>query len=285
MKTIESYIAEKTNTQIRFQEFGVGKFALIPTKSGLKKAIKKGLVLIDGKKAQTSTFIHGGEHIELLQLENKQQKQFIKELLVLHEDEHLAVVLKPCGISVSGNKFATIANCLAQNLKPSNQPDTTKPFPVHRLDYATSGLLLVGKTASARRALHEMFQRDEIQKTYHAVCVGQIKKQKGIIDSEIDEKPSLTEYQVLKSVSSEKYGALNLMELKPKTGRTHQLRKHLLSIGNPIMGDKKYFINELQHKGYGLYLHATRLSFTHPKTSKNMSFKSDLPKKFVRIFG
>lgn len=240
--------------------------------------------MIDGEKATTAQFIHGGEVIELLEEKITSKKAFIKQLEVLYEDEDLAVILKPNGILTSGNAFATIANCLEMNLKESCGADAVTPFPVHRLDYETSGLLLIGKTASSRRKLHDMFENDEITKTYHAVCVGRMEHTFGTIDSEIDGKPAFTSYQVLQSVASEKFDALHLVELHPKTGRTHQLRRHLLSIGNPIMGDKKYFLQDKQHKGYGLYLHATKLEFVHPISHQVLHIESVLPRKFTRIF-
>lgn len=284
MKTIQTHIAKKPTEKIRFQEYGVGIFDLIPTKSGLKKAVKKGLILINGEKATTAQFINGGEKIELLEEKSVSKKPFIKHLDVLFEDEDLAIIIKPNGILTSGNAFATIANCLEMNLKDSSRNDAVTPFPVHRLDYATSGLLLIGKTASCRRILHEMFEQNQITKTYHAVCVGKMRCSEGCIEEDLDGKPSVTNYKVLKSVISERFEALNLVELYPKTGRTHQLRRHLLLIGNPIMGDKKYFVQNKQHKGYGLYLHATKLELSHPISHKKLLVESDLPKKMLRIF-
>lgn len=284
MKITERTIAEKPDKPLRFQEFGAGLFITVPTRSALKKAIKKGLVLIDGQPATTAKFIHGGEVIELIECEVAPGKRFEKVLKVLYEDDYLAVILKPKGISTSGNRFATISNCLEMNLKPSPESDATIPFPVHRLDYDTSGLLIIGKTASVRRSLHDMFEKNQISKMYHAVCVGHFKKKEGFINSEIDGKEAFTLYKVLKSVPSERFDNLNLVELKPQTGRTHQLRRHLLELGNPIMGDKKYFIEGKEHKGYGLYLHATSLEFRHPVTGKKLELSSELPKTFTRIF-
>ena len=285
MKIIEKNIATTPDSPMRFQEYGVGIFLMIPTKSALKKAIKKGLIRIDGDLATTATFIKGGEIIELIEEEKLITKPFIFNLNVLYEDDFLAIIFKTKGISTSGNSFATIANCLAMNLKESPEKDATTPFPVHRLDYDTSGLVLVGKTVSSRQKLHEMFENYLIQKTYHAVTVGNMKPNSGIIDQQVDEKEAVTHYKILKSVKSVKFDALNLVELKPKTGRTHQLRKHLLWIGNPIMGDKKYFLQDKQHKGNGLYLHATALEFNHPIKGEKIMVKSELPKSFMRIFG
>lgn len=202
---------------------------------------------------------------------------------VLFEDEYLAVIHKPAGILVSGNTFITIANALPQNLKKSKLSDATTPQPVHRLDFPTTGILLVGKTSSSIRALNQLFENHEIQKKYFAIAIGEMEKE-GTITSEIDEKESTSNYTVTKSVDSPRFEKLNLVELDPKSGRRHQLRKHLSSIGNPILGDKEYGIEGLVLNGKGLYLHAYSLEFTHPFTNEKMSLVDELPSKFTKIF-
>ena len=107
---------------------------------------------------------------------------------------------------------------------------------------------------------------------------------KGKITSNIDDKPSKTFYKVKSSVVSKRFKTLNLVKLKPKTGKKHQLRKHLLSIGNPVLGDKDYTISNLILNGKGLYLHAYSLKFIHPFTQEKVSIKNKLPNKFKKIF-
>lgn len=193
------------------------------------------------------------------------------------------MIHKPAGILVSGNSFKTIANALAQNIQRSNLPDAAKPQPVHRLDYATTGVLLVGKTSSSIRALNKMFEDKKIEKTYYAVTIGEMNDQ-GKITSKIDDKKSQSNYKVFESVSSKRFGRLNLVKLKPQTGRRHQLRKHLSSINNPILGDKEYGIENLILNGKGLYLHAYSLNFTHPFTNKQVYLKDEFPQRFKKIF-
>ena len=284
MQLTETHIVEKLEKPIRFQEYGVGIFNTIPTKSGIKKAIKKELIFIDGNVASTSKFISGGEKIELYQSEKSSTFERLKlDLEVLFEDDYLAIIYKPAGILVSGNKFVTIANGLTQNLKKSNQPDAVKPQPVHRLDYPTSGLLLIGKTSTAITELGKLFEEKEIQKTYFAISIGKMNPE-GIINSLVDYKNALTEFEVLKSVVSERFEFLNLVKLLPKTGRKHQLRKHLLAIENPILGDKEYFLQDKILNGKGLFLHAATLEFTHPFTKEKMTISKELPKKITKIF-
>ena len=284
MNLVETHIAIPLEKPIRLQEYAVGIFKNLPTKSGIKKAIKKELILVDGSKTSTAQFIKGGEKIELFSSENEDEfKRLQLDLEVLFEDDFLAIIYKPAGILVSGNSFATIDNALSQNLKKSSKIDAVRPRPVHRLDYPTSGLLLIGKTSSSIIALNKLFENKEIQKTYHAITIGKMNP-KGVIDFPIDDKKSFTEYEVLQSEKSERFDFLNLVKLTPKTGRKHQLRKHLLAIDNPILGDKEYFKNGLILNGKGLYLHASTLEFRHPFTKEKISITKENPKKFKKIF-
>ena len=284
MTISETHKVPKLEKSIRLQEYGVGIFKTIPTKSGLKKALKKKLILVDGKIATTALFISGNELIELYKKgKDTTFKQFDFELDILFEDDYLAVIYKPSGILVSGNSFATIDNALLQNVTKSTLFDAVRPRPVHRLDYPTSGLLLTGKTNSSIIALNQLFENKEIKKTYHAINIGKM-NEKGEINFPVDAKNAFTSYQVLKTVISERFNFLNLVELTPKTGRKHQLRKHLLAINNPILGDKEHFTDGLILNGKGLYLHASALKFKHPFTKEIINITKELPKKFKKIF-
>ena len=106
----------------------------------------------------------------------------------------------------------------------------------------------------------------------------------GTIDYPIDDKPAQTDFKVVKTVASPRFGSLNLVRLTPWTGRRHQIRKHLAAIGNPILGDKDYGKEGLILNGKGLYLHAYSLGITHPLTLEEMEFKSELPIRFGKIF-
>ncbi|WP_299254888.1 RluA family pseudouridine synthase [uncultured Aquimarina sp.] len=254
------------------------------TKSALKKAIKKRFITVNDVIATSGIMLQGGECIRLcIPDEVSIPNRLIFPLKVLFEDDHLAVIHKPAGILVSGNKFKTITNALVQNIQQSNLPDATKPQPVHRLDYATTGILLVGKTSGSIRILNKMFEDKKIEKTYYAITIGEMNSG-GKITSEIEGKKSQSNYRVIESVFSKRFGKLNLVKLKPQTGRRHQLRKHLFSICNPILGDKAYGMAHLILKGKGLYLHAYSLSFIHPFTHKKVCFKDEFTQRFEKIF-
>jgi 23S rRNA pseudouridine1911/1915/1917 synthase len=284
MELKETHIVPKLENTIRFQEYAVGIFKIIPTKSGIKKAIKRKLIFINGNLASTSKYISGNEKIELFQPKDTTTfKKLELDIEVLFEDDYLAIVFKPSGILVSGNKFVTIANGLSKNLIKSTQYDAVKPQPIHRLDYHTSGVLLIGKTRSSINTLSKIFKNKEIKKTYFAITIGKMDA-KGILNFNIDTKNAMTEYEVLKSEPSKRFEYLNLVKLEPKTGRKHQLRKHLYTISNPILGDKEYYLKNSILKGKGMYLHAYSLDFRHPITEEKIIVCKELPKKFKKIF-
>ena len=282
---IETHKVPKLDNRIRLSDYTPGIFKNIFSKKGIKKAIKKGFVTIDGDVGYTSDYIVGGETIELFQSKTPQNKPTINIALeVVYEDEYLAIINKPSGIIVSGNKRYTLENALPNVLKKSGESDALhRPEPIHRLDYPTSGTILIGKTSQAVILLNTMFEERTIQKTYYAVTIG-LQNESGFIGTPIDEKPSKSEYNVISSLDSRKYESLNLVELTPHTGRRHQLRIHLASIGNPILGDINYGKEDLIGKGNGLYLHASSLGFKHPIIDKEVSAVIPLPKKFQKLF-
>ncbi len=283
MRLLETHIAKEQKKPIRIQEYAVGIFNTVATRSAVKKAIKKKLILVDNIPVTTAKIIVGGEKITLFSSEIKTTTKPLKlKLSVVFEDDYLAVIEKPPGILVSGNTFKTIDNALQQNLQKSKQPDAVRPRPVHRLDYPTTGVLLIGKTSSSILALNKLFENKEIKKIYHAITIGKMNS-KGYIKTDVDEKPATSNYNTIHTVKSKRFEFLNLVELLPETGRRHQLRNHLLSIGNPILGDQEYGIESLILKGKGLYLHASQLEFIHPFSGKKLSIKSTIPIKFKKI--
>ncbi len=282
---VESYIVPEMD-RVRLSDFfKADQFKTIHSRKAMKNAIKKGLVRINGEQGYTGDYISGGELIDIYQPKTQKIKASIDfSLDVLFEDDHLAVVNKPCGIVVSGNKQWTLENALAPNLVKSPKEDALqRPEPVHRLDYPTSGALLIAKTAQAVMRLNTLFEERQIAKTYIAVTIGLLNGS-GRISTPIDKKTASTEFTILHIIPSPKYTFLNLTELKPNSGRRHQLRIHMTEMGNPIFGDLKYGQEGLMLKGKGLYLHAFSLSFIHPFTSEAMNIHAPLPKKFIKLF-
>ncbi|RLD64685.1 MAG: RluA family pseudouridine synthase [Bacteroidetes bacterium] len=281
---LESIQVPKLEKAVRLSDLSSEYFRTINSRKAFKNTIKKGLVHINGSIGFTADFIYGGEEITVYESEIQPIKPSIElKIEVLYEDDYLAIVNKPAGIVVSGNKKWTLENALPGNLTLSSQSDAIAPEPIHRLDYPTSGVLLIGKTRSIIISLNKLFEERSIQKIYYAICIGEMKDQ-GLIEIDVDEKVSKTEFEVLERVNSPKYNFLNLVELKPHSGRRHQLRKHLSAIGNPILGDLLYGKEGLILKGKGLYLHALSLEFEHPITNDNIRVEAPLPKKYKKIF-
>ena len=284
MKICASHIVPALAKPQRLQDYVPNIFLVLPSKKGMKKAILKKRVLVNGEIGTSGLFLRGGEKIDLLEDKSQTPSSFVLELKVHFEDKYLAVIEKPSGIEVSGNKRQTILNALAQNLTTSSAVDSlVTPMPAHRLDYATSGLLLIGKTQGVLTALNAYFKEKTIKKTYYAITVGKMAKN-GLINTPVDDKDAVTVYEVEATLALENYAELNLVKLFPKTGRKHQLRKHLESLDRAILGDQLYKSTLPHPKVKGLHLHAAELSFTHPITHERINIKSPLLKKFTRWF-
>ncbi len=281
MRIIESHIVPAIAEKIRLQEYAVGIFKMLPSKSGLKKAIKKQEILLDGKVAQTSDWIEEHQRIDFIQKEAPVLKVFKLSLEVVFEDDHLAVINKVSGYPTSGNYFKTIEHALPYNLKISALSDALQyPLPVHRLDNPTSGLLIVAKTKSAQLKLHQDFEEIKIHKIYLALVTGKTPLQHSIL-TKIEDKEAETDFTTLKSFQ-QKGIFYSLLEVAPKTGRTHQIRIHLSTIGYPIVGDNLYGSGLDPFNKKGLYLAAIGLEFTHPIEKNKINLKLPLPSKFSK---
>lgn len=281
IKTQKTHIVPKGIDEIRLQNYAKEIFgAFIPSNKGIKKAIKRELITVNGKPSTTGYIICPGDEITLFRDELKPPKNYQLKLEIIHEDEHLTVILKPAGIPTSGNQFKTIQNALLFNLKETAGADALSwPKPVHRLDASTSGLLLIAKTKLAQMSLGQQFEEKTIQKQYHALVIGK-PEQAGEWKSDIEGKFAHTSYVTLQTVPSLRNESLSLVELHPHTGRTHQLRIHLSEAGFPIMGDKLYGTEGEIFKGKGLFLSSTGVKFIHPFTREQLSFEVDIPPKF-----
>jgi len=266
---LETHTVPSTINDVRLSDYAVGIFQIISTRKGIKKAIKRGWVWIDGVPANTGRWVQAGQIIQLIEPEQKLIKVFELHLPILFEDEYMAVIDKPAGIVVSGNQYRTIQNALPLPC----------PMPAHRLDHATSGLLIIAKTRKARVVLGTQFEDKQIKKKYQAIVIGQTPVS-GAIDFPIDGKITHTRFEKNQIVRSLKNDYLTLLDLYPTTGRTHQLRIHLANSGWPILGDKLYGIKGMILKKKGLFLTAVGLSFTHPITQQMMNITKAAPAKF-----
>jgi tRNA pseudouridine32 synthase/23S rRNA pseudouridine746 synthase len=201
---------------------------------------------------------------------------------VVHGDAACIVVVKPAGLLSVPGRGEHLQDCVASRV----QAMFDDALVVHRLDMATSGLMLFARGAGAQRALSIAFAAREVHKRYVAVVDGLIERDCGAIDLPLmadwpnrpkqkadreHGKPSLTRYRVL---ARDAAARTTRVELEPVTGRAHQLRVHLLSLGHPILGDALYAPPEVQARADRLLLHASALRFTHPVSGTPMAFES-----------
>lgn len=204
-------------------------------------------------------------------------------MYALHEDDHLLVLEKPPGLLCVPGRGEDKQDCLSARVQ-AQWPDA---LIVHRLDMATSGLVVMARGAAMQRALSEAFARREVHKRYEAIVDGvlPLSDEWSVIDAPLmadwprrplqkidpEGKPSVTRWRGLHALPAR--GATHVL-LEPVTGRSHQLRVHLLSIGHPILGDALYGNEGVQQRAGRLLLHASALSFTHPATGARLLFKS-----------
>lgn len=283
MIDLHQVVAQHLDEKARIGDFAFTQFtAYVSTRSATKKLIKKGWFYINGVVAKSSNWVNNGDVVQFIDPEDHPPKPYEMELEVVYEDDYLAVINKPAGISVSGNEYRTIQNAIIDKIIPplGLSDKLAWPRPVHRLDNPTGGLLVIAKTRTALKELGQLFEHKKIEKAYQAIVIGDT-PENGTINTEIDGKPALTTFQKQKHIPSLSNKALSLLELTPHTGRTHQLRIHLSSIGHPIMGEKQYNSVGKHIKHKGLFLFAKKLQLVHPITKEMLHLETDLPHKFV----
>lgn len=254
--------------------------------------IKDGCVTVDGRTETKPSFkAENGAAIILDMPEAKPAKAKAQDipLEILYQDEHLAVVVKPCGMVVhpaAGNDDGTLVNALLFHLDSlSGIGGEMRPGIVHRLDKDTSGLLLVAKNDAAHAALSRQLSDREMEKHYRAMVYGKMKASDGVIEkpigrSKTDRKKmavdengrwAKTEWKVL-----QEYPDRTLLDVHIITGRTHQIRVHMASVGHPVLGDVLYGHKRMPDVPR-LMLHAYSLEFTHPVTGERMRFTAECP--------
>ena len=284
MIKLDQHIVPEQIEQLRFVDYCIGVFPQLMSKNAVKKAIKKEELLINGIAATTSVWMKKNDVIDLVDNQKRILKAFPLDVEIIFEDDYFVVVNKPSGLVVSGNLFRTLENAMVDMIQSSTELDKNKHAkPVHRLDAATSGLVIMSKTASAHRGLAKLFENRGIEKVYHAIVSGEFGEKEGLIDEDIQEQYAETRFEVKKVINSLRSEKLSLIKLSPKTGRTHQLRIHCAYKGNPIVGDLLYGIegDTLLHKG--LFLAATSLSFKHPITNGLIEVEIPIPHKFASL--
>ena len=279
------------------------------SRARVQQLIAQQKVLVNEVPAKPSLKLRGDEVIRLLGPALAPPLRAIAEeipLDVVYEDDDLAVINKPAGMMVHAGAGATedernrgtLVNALLHRFgKLSDVGGELRPGIVHRLDKATSGLILVAKNDESHRRLAAQFSARLVKKTYIALVHGRVKQDQGTIKSAISRdltrrtrmttrrqggREAITHYTVQQRIDS-RFGKFTLLKLTIDTGRTHQIRVHLASLGHPVVGDTLYGApRELRHEGESIslsrnFLHAAELKFAHPRSGEALSFSRELP--------
>ena len=272
----ESSVRIRNYAQIHFLDF-------LGSNKGIKKAIDSGRFLLNNKRAKTGDYVKDGDLIEILRTKAN-VGVFPLEIEVLYEDDHCAILNKPSGLSVHNPYLRNLNNALGYNLKKSTTADALPaPLALHRLDALTSGLILAAKSRVFQIKAGRMFEEHSIRKSYIAILLGDL-PQNGNWEEAIEKKAAQSSFRRLNVTVHPKLGQLNLVEMIPRTGRTHQLRRHSAEAGFPILGERLYAKSIPNLKGRGLFLFANKLEFTHPVSGESIYVTADPPKKFKDYF-
>ena len=271
------------------------------TRSAVKKLFESGLVKINGKpvKASQQVFCGAVAEVELPDPVEYSARPEDIPIDIVYEDEDIAVVNKPQGMTVhmgNGNADGTLVNALLFRLGNfSGINGVIRPGIVHRIDKDTSGLLVVAKNDAAHLSLSKQIEEKTCRRTYLALLEWTVKDDSGTVTTYIGRDPkdrikmavvepekgkiAITDYTVLKRYEK----GFTLCRFDLHTGRTHQIRVHAKFIGHPVVGDRVYGVKKQKFSLNGQLLHAWRLALTHPVTGKEMSFEAPLPDYFSDI--
>ncbi len=286
------------------------------SRARVQQLISEAKVLVNDASPKPSLKLRGGECITVLGSASRPPLRAIAEeipLDIVYEDDDLAIINKPAGMMVHAGAGATddqrnrgtLVNALLHHFATlSAVGGETRPGIVHRLDKETSGLIIVAKNDDAHRKLAAQFAKREVKKTYIALVHGWPKKDRATISASINRDPvrrvrmttrggggreAVSHYAVIRRIESD-YGKFTLVEVKIDTGRTHQIRVHMASLGHPVVGDTLYGApremrarrGRATDEGAALslsrnFLHAAQLELIHPRTGEKIALKSPLP--------
>jgi len=266
------------------------------SRSRVRKLIDAGCITVNAQPAKPGYRLEEGD-IVTLSIPKPAPSDLVAQkmpLNIIYEDEDLMIVDKPAGLSVhpgAGHPDGTLVNAILGYCPDISGGDVARPGIVHRLDKDTSGLIIVAKNPASHQHLADQFKNREVSKTYIALVKGRLSPEEGFIEAPIGRdrshrkrmaistqksgRSALTGYRVIRY-----YDKHTLLEVKPETGRTHQIRVHLAAIGHPIVGDNTYGAGSpfLSRQ----FLHAARLVFRLPSSGMQVEFNSPLPPDLER---
>lgn len=292
MNKVHSFIADKPD--IRLDKYVSDQCPEL-SRTQAQKLIDDGHITVNGHAAKASHKLNTGDRVNII-VPPPAPSPLSPEAIplnIIYEDDDLLVVDKPAGLTVHpapGHPSHTLVNAILSHFPNlADISDSLRPGIVHRLDKDTSGVMLVAKNSAAQAKLAEQFETRSVVKAYLALVKGHLTPQNGIIEAPLGRDPrnrkrmavvtegreARTEYQVVRYISD-----YTLLEIRPETGRTHQIRVHLAAIGYPVVGDATYGVKSdyLSRQ----FLHASRLGFKLPSTDEYVEFKSELPPDLVQ---
>jgi 23S rRNA pseudouridine1911/1915/1917 synthase len=284
------------------------------SRSRVQLLLEQGSVLIGGKLAKASRKVRGGESISILGDPQPPPLRAIAEAIpleIVYEDSDLAVVNKPAGMMVHAGSGATddarnrgtLVNALLHHLRElSSSGGPLRPGIVHRLDKQTSGLIVVAKNDVAHARLASMFSRRQVRKLYLTLVQGELAQDRGTVNASISRdsvrrtrmttrreggRTAVSHWQVLRRIHGP-YGSFTLASVRIETGRTHQIRVHMASLGHPVVGDTLYGASSALTPAAEFarlprlvlprnFLHAAELEFAHPASGERITLVSNLP--------
>lgn len=269
------------------------------SRSYIQKLIKESAVLVNGKEIKPNYIVHINDEISI-KIPDDVIPDIVSENIdidIVYEDEDILIVNKQKDMVVHpapGHYSGTLVNAIMYHCKDklSGINGVLRPGIVHRIDKDTTGLLVICKNDIAHETLAKQFKEHTITRAYRAIVFGNLKEDEGVINKplarskndrkkmsiDLNGKTAITHYKVLARFSKYTY-----IECILETGRTHQIRVHMSSIGHPLLGDEIYSKLDDKMNLQGQCLHAISLGFIHPRTKEYIEFKSDLPEYFEKI--
>ena len=298
METLNFNITEE-NSNIRIDRYLAEQCPDL-SRSYIQKLVKDGAVFVNSRQIKANYKVQPQDQV-ILTIPDMQVPDILPEnipLDILYEDQWLLVVNKPKDMVVhpsAGHMEGTLVNAVmahcGEHLSGIN--GVLRPGIVHRIDKDTTGALLICKDDTVHRDLAEQLKVHSIKRRYRAIVQGNLKEDQGTVDAPVGRHPTdrkkmavnykngkeaVTHYQVL-----ERFGNATYIECRLETGRTHQIRVHMASLGHPLLGDTIYGSSKNPYHLQGQALHAMILGFVHPITREYLEFQAPLPEYFIKL--